>query len=83
MLMMMCILSCLCPFVSTRIITALFFQAFTINGVIMLIVLYDGIMLVRMTWYTDDSVTTIHDDIAISIVCRCDELCIVRGEQYE
>ena len=28
----------------------------------LLIVLYDGGMLVWMTWYTDDSVTTIRDD---------------------
>ena len=35
----------------------------------MLIVLYDGAMvLVRMTCYTDSSVTTVRDDIAISIV---------------
>jgi len=27
-----------------------------------LIVSYDGVMLVRITWYTDDSVTTVRDD---------------------
>mmetsp|Transcript_11212 Transcript_11212/g.12615 ORF Transcript_11212/g.12615 Transcript_11212/m.12615 type:complete len:86 (-) Transcript_11212:497-754(-) len=40
-------------------------------------VLYDGVMLVVMTWYTDDMivyrlfVTTVRDDdVAFSIVCR-------------
>jgi len=36
----------------------------------LLIVLYDGVMLLRMTWYKDDNVMTIPDDAAISIVCR-------------
>ena len=39
------------------------------NWVMLLIVLYDGVMLVWMTWYIDDSVTTICDDVTISIVC--------------
>jgi len=44
------------------------------NWVMLLIDLYDEVMLVRMTWYTDDSVTAIHDDVAISIVhAGCDE----------
>ena len=34
-----------------------------------MIVLYDRVMLVQMTTYTDDSVTTIHDDAAIINVC--------------
>ena len=56
-----------CPYPSTppRIITTLLFQAYTYSWVMLLIVLYDGAVLVRMTWYTDDSVMT-----AISIVCR-------------
>jgi len=28
----------------------------------LLIVSYDVVMLVRITWYTDDSVTTVRDD---------------------
>ena len=36
----------------------------------LLIGLNDGVILVRMTWYTDDSVPAICDDIVISIVCR-------------
>jgi len=36
----------------------------------MFIGLYDGVVLVGMTCYTDDSVTTIHADVAISSVCR-------------
>ena len=42
----------------------------------LLIVLYDGVVLVQMTWYTDeDSVTTIRDDVMMSChfqycVCR-------------
>ena len=75
MLMMMCILSCPCPSVPTRITTTLLFPAYTINWVILLIVLYDGIILVRMTWYTDGSVTTIHDDVMLLSVLYdgCDE----------
>ena len=34
----------------------------------LLIVLYDGVMLVRMNWYTGDSETIIHDDV-ISVLC--------------
>jgi len=44
MLMMMCILSCPCPSVPTRITTTLLFPAYTINWVILLIVLFDGVM---------------------------------------
>ena len=29
----------------------------------LLIVVYDGVMLFRIPWYTDDSVTTIRDDV--------------------
>ena len=36
----------------------------------MLIGSYDGVVLVGMNWYTDDSVPTIRDDVTISIVCR-------------
>ena len=36
----------------------------------LLIIQYDRVMLVQITTYTDDSVTTIRDDVAISIVCR-------------
>ena len=72
MLMMMWMLSCLCPSVPIRIITTLLFQAYTINWVIMLMNLYDGVMLVLMTWYIDDNITTICDDVAISIVCMSD-----------
>ena len=57
---------CLCPSVPTRIISTLLFQAYTINWVILLIVLYDGIVLVRINWYTGDSEIAIRDDIAIS-----------------
>ena len=48
-------------------------------------ILYDGVMFVRMTWYTDDSVTTIRDDVMLLSVLyvRCDEIYIVRWEQYE
>jgi len=68
-----CILPCSCPSIPIRKITTLLFLAYTINWVILLIVLYDGIMLVGMTWYTDDSVNTISwwwYHVAISIVCR-------------
>ena len=36
----------------------------------MLIGLYDDVVLVGITCYTDDSVTTIHADVAISSVFR-------------
>ena len=61
--------SCPCPSVPTRIITTLFSLPYTINWEILLIVLYDGIVLVRMNWYTGYSETTIRYNIAISIVC--------------
>ena len=57
------LMSCPCPSIPSKIFTTLLFQAYTYSMVILLIVLYDGVMLVRMTWYTDDSVTTIHDDV--------------------
>ena len=41
-----CILPCSCPSIPTRKITTLLFLVYTINWVILLIVLYDGIMLV-------------------------------------
>ena len=44
--------------------------------VMLLIVLYDSVMLVRMNWYTGDSVTTIRDDIAISIIRRVQRIII-------
>jgi len=42
----------------------------------LLIVLYDGFWLVRMTWYTDeDSVTTILDDVmSLSVLCMSDAM---------
>ena len=50
----------------------------------LLIILYDCIMLVGMTGYTDDSVTTIRDDVVISIVhTGSDGVYIVRWEPYE
>ena len=52
--------SCPCPSNPPRIITTLLFQSYTYSWVMLLIVLYGDGMLVRMTWYTDDSVTTIH-----------------------
>ena len=38
-------------------------------------VLYDGVMFIWMTWYTDDSVMTIRDDVMSLLVLhvRCDE----------
>ena len=42
--------------------------------VMLLIVLYDDVMSVRMTWYTDeDSVTTIRDDVESVLYVGCDE----------
>ena len=61
---------CPCPSVPPRIFTTLLFQAYTYIRVMLLIVLYDGVMLVRMNWYTGDRVTSIRDDVTISIVCR-------------
>ena len=55
----------------------------------LLIVLYDGIVLVWMAWNTDDSVTTICDDddvviMSLSVLyAMCCGLCIVRWEPYE
>ena len=48
-------------------------------------VLYDGVMFVRMTWYTDDSVTTIRDNVmSLSVLyVRSDEIYIVRWERYK
>jgi len=48
-------------------------------------VLYDGVMFVRMTWYTDDSVTTIHDDVMLLSVLYVgyDEIYIVQWERYK
>jgi len=53
------LLSCLCPSILLRKTTTLLFQAYTYDWMMLLIVLYDGIMMVQMIWYTDDSVTTI------------------------
>ena len=58
------LLSCPCPSVPPRIITTLLFQVDTYSWMMLLIVLYDGVMLVQINWYTDDSVPTIRD------VCR-------------
>ena len=44
--------SCLCPSIIPSII-------YTYNWVMILIILHDGIMLVQITGYTDDSVTNI------------------------
>ena len=55
---------CPCPSVPQTI------QAWTYDWVMLLIVLYDGVMLVGMSWYTYNSVTTVRDDdVAFSIVC--------------
>jgi len=56
------------PFLPRIIITTLLCQAYTYSWVMLLIVVYEGVMLVQMTWYMDESVTTIRDDIAFSIV---------------
>ena len=47
---------CLCPSVSPTI------QAWTYDWAMLLIILYGGVMFVVMTWYTDDSITTVCDD---------------------
>ena len=58
------LLSCPCVSVPPREITTLLFQVYTCNWVMLLIVLYGGVMLVRMTWHmNDNSVTTIRDDV--------------------
>ena len=57
---LMNVLSCPCLSGSPRIITTILFKAYTYNWVILLIVLFDGIMLVQITWYIDGSITTIH-----------------------
>ena len=56
---------CPCPSVPPRIFTTLIFQVYTYDWVMLLIILsYDGVMLVWMTLYTDeDSVTNIRDDV--------------------
>ena len=78
------LMSCPYPSVFPRIITTLLFQAYTYNWVMLLIVSYDSVMLVRMNWFTDEGVTTIRDGVAISIVhVGCNEIYIVRWEQYE
>ena len=51
-----------------------------------LIVVYNGTVLVGMTWYTDDSVPTIRDDDVVSLsvlYVGCDEIYIVPWERYE
>jgi len=58
------LLSCMCTSVPPRIITTLLFQVYTYSWVMLLIVSYDGVMLVQINWYTDNSVPTIRD------VCR-------------
>ena len=58
------LLSCPCQSVPTRIITTHFFQAYTYNWVMILIVLYDGIMIEQST---DDH--SIRDYVTNSIVC--------------
>ena len=54
---------------------------------ILLIVRYDGIMLVRMAWYTYDSVTTnrVDDDVVDNnIYAGCNGLYVLSdGKQYE
>ena len=78
------LLSCPCSSVPPRIFTTLLFQAYTYIRVMLLIVLYDGVMLGRMNWFTDEGVMTIRDDVAISIVhVGCNEIYIVRWERYE
>ena len=49
-------------------ITTLVFQVYTCYWAMLLIVIYyDGVMLVQMTSYTDDSVTTIRDDVVMML----------------
>ena len=37
---------------------------------LLIVIYFDGIMLVQMTLYTDDSVTTIRDDVmSLSVLC--------------
>ena len=40
-------------------------QVYTYNRVMLLIVIYAGVMLLQIAWYTDGSVTTICDDVMI------------------
>ena len=58
---------CSCSSVPTRIFTTLSFQAYTYIRVMLLIVLYDGVMLGQMNWFTDEGVTTIRDDDVVSL----------------
>ena len=59
------LLPCLFPsFLSREIITKLLFKLVTYNKAILLIVLYIYIIIM----VPDDSITTVHDDVAISIV---------------
>ena len=51
-------------------ITTLLFQPYMYDWVMLLVVLYDIIMMVWMTWHTDDSVTTICDDVMSAISIR-------------
>ena len=77
------LLPCLCLSVPPRIITTLLFQVYTYNWVMLLIVLYDGGMLVQMAWYKDDSsVTTICDDVmSLSVLyVGCGEIYSVQWE---
>jgi len=71
------LLSCPCPSVSPRIITTLLFQAYTYIWVMLLLVLYNGAVLVRMTGWTDDRVTSIRDNddvMSLSVLyARCNE----------
>ena len=68
------LLACMCPSFPPRIITTVLFPAYTYDWVMLLIVLYDDVMSVRMTWYTDeDSVTTIRDDVESVLYVGCDE----------
>ena len=49
----------------------LLFRPYTYNWMMLLTVLYDRVVLVRMTWYTDDSVTTIRDDDVMALPEYC------------
>ena len=64
---------CPCPSVPPRIITTLLFQVGTYYRAMLLIVLYNRVMLVQMTLYTVDSVTTVHVMSLSVLYGGCDE----------
>ena len=48
-------------------------------------VLYDGVIFIWMTWYTDESGTTIRGDVMSLLVLYvgCDEIYIVQWERHK